>query len=118
MASNFLHEVVSDQFKALFMLGADDDAASVENVDAEVTLQDGTNWSATFMSMYEIQEIMERWSSSGENAGGEYFHCADLVIVREPGIPSMVRALNYALANGDPYSILTPLNPEPPIALT
>jgi hypothetical protein len=109
MASNPLHEVVSDQFKALFMLGADDDAAAVENVDAEVTLPDGSRWSATFMSIHEIQRIMERWRSSGENAAGEYFHCTDLVVVREAGIPAMVRALEYALVNGDPYSLLTPL---------
>jgi hypothetical protein len=109
MASNPLHEVVSDQFRALFMLGADDEAAAVENVDAEVTLPDGSRWSATFMSIHEIQKIMDRWRTSGENAAGQYFHCGDLVIVREAGIPAMVRALEYALANGDPYSILTPL---------
>jgi hypothetical protein len=52
---------------------------------------------------------MDRWRTSGENAAGQYFHCGDLVIVREAGIPAMVRALEYALANGDPYSLLTPL---------
>ena len=109
MASNPLHEVVSDQFRALFMLGADDEAAAVENVDAEITLRDGSRWSATFISIHEIQKIMDRWRTSGENAAGQYFHCGDLVIVREAGIPAMVRALEYALANSDPYSLLTPL---------
>jgi hypothetical protein len=109
MASNPLHEVVSDQFRALFMLGADDEPAGVGNVDAEVTLPDGSRWSATFMSIHEIRNIMDRWRTSGENAAGQYFHCGDLVIVREAGIPAMVRALEYTLANGDPYSLLTPL---------
>jgi hypothetical protein len=109
MASNPLHEVVSDQFKAVFMLGAGDDPAAVENVDAEVTLHDGSRWSATFMSVREIQRIMDRWRTSGENAAGQYFHCGDLVSVREAGIPAMVRVLEYALANGDLYSLLTPL---------
>jgi hypothetical protein len=110
MANNPLYEVVSDRFRVLFMLGADDDLSSIENVDAEVTLLDGTRWSATFMSMREIESIMERWRNSGENAGGEYFHCPDLVIVRDAGVPAMVRALEYALGNQDPYSILMPLH--------
>jgi hypothetical protein len=110
MVSNPIHEVVSDQFRALFMLDADDDAASVENIDTEVILPDGTRWSATFMSIHEIERIMERWRNSGENAGGEFFHCNDLVVVRATGIPAMARALEYALGNSDPYSILTPLH--------
>jgi hypothetical protein len=109
MASNPLHEVVTDQFRAVFMLGAEDEADSVENVDVEVSLSDGTRWSATFMTMREIQKIMDRWRSSGENLGGRYFHSGDLVIVREAGISAIVQAMESALASGDPYSILTPL---------
>lgn len=33
MASNPLHEVVTDQFRAVFMLGVEDEADSVENID-------------------------------------------------------------------------------------
>jgi hypothetical protein len=105
-----LHEVVSDQFRVIFMLGADDEVSSVENVDAEVILLDGTRWSATFLSIREIQRIMDRWRSTGECAGGAYFQCPDLVIIRDAGIPAMMRALEDALASGGPHSILTPLD--------
>ncbi|WP_345365414.1 hypothetical protein [Actinoallomurus liliacearum] len=101
--------MVTDQFRAVFMLGAEDEVDSVENVDVEVYLSDGTRWSATFMTMREIEKIMDRWRSSGENSGGRYFRSGDLVIVREAGISAMVQTMESALADGGPYSILTPL---------
>ena len=55
---------------AEFMLGAEDDPASVENVDAVVTLDDGTRWSATFLTLNEIARIMDGWTASGEGLGG------------------------------------------------
>ena len=45
MASSPFHVVETHQFRALFMLGADDDLETVENVDAELTLPDGSRWS-------------------------------------------------------------------------
>lgn len=109
MGNNPLYEVSRDQFEAVFMLGAADDVNFVENVDVQVTMKDGTRWSATFMSMREIQRVMDRWSVSGECAGDSYFQCPDLVIIRDPGVPAMVRVLEDALAEGDPRSILVPL---------
>jgi hypothetical protein len=105
-----LHEVVSDQFRVTFMLGADDEVSSVENVDAMVTLLDGTRWSATFMSLREIQRIMDRWRSTGECDGGAYFQCYDLVIIRDAGIPAMMRTLEHALSTGGPHTLLTRLD--------
>jgi hypothetical protein len=110
MDSSPLYEVVSDQFKAVFMLGAEDDPGTVENVDAEVTLTDGTRWSATFISINEIQGIMDRWLISGECASGGYFQCPDLVIIREPGIGAMVRVIEQVLAEDGPRGLLIPLD--------
>lgn len=103
------YEVETDRFRAVFILGAEDDADFVENIDVEVLLSNGTRWSATFMTVREIERIMDRWRSSGENSRGTYFHVSDLVVVRNAGIPAMVQVLESALANDDPYSILTPL---------
>jgi len=36
------------------MLGADNDKESVENVDAEIVLADGSRWSVTFLTLGEI----------------------------------------------------------------
>lgn len=92
------------------MLGEDDRAETVENVDAEIKLPDGTRWSVTFMTLREISRIMDRWSETGENQGGRYFQCPDLVIVREAGVSAMVGALEGILAMGGPDGILRRLD--------
>jgi hypothetical protein len=110
MASDSLHEVSFDQFKAIFMLGADDDPETVANVDVEVTLSDGTRWSATFMTLQEIGSVMERWTTTGENGAGAFFHSSDLVIVPEAGIRAMTRALESGLVEIGPFGFLSPID--------
>lgn len=91
------------------MLGAEDDPASAENADAEITMPDGTRWSATLLTLGEIGRIMERWRTSGGCHEGAYFRCPDLVVIRDPGISAMVEALDAALAGGPPEGIVVPL---------
>jgi hypothetical protein len=110
MANSPFHVVETRQFRALFMLGAGDDAETVENVDAELTLPDGSRWSATFMTLLEIERIMMHWSDTGENRGGIFFRCPDLVIVRSGGISGMVQALEAVFENGGPQGILEELS--------
>lgn len=109
MADDPFHEFLSERFKALFVLGVEDDPASVENVNAEITIPDGTRWSATFLTLAEIGRVMERWRLSSECLAGAYFRCPDLVAIRNPGISAMVEALDAALADGSPEDILMPL---------
>ena len=110
MANSPFHVVETHQFQALFMLGADDDMETVENVDAELTLPDGSRWSVTFMTLAEIGRIMMRWADTGENRGGSFFRCPDLVIVRLAGIPAMVQALEAMFESGGPQGVLEELN--------
>ncbi|MEU5263808.1 hypothetical protein [Amycolatopsis sp. NPDC021455] len=93
-------------FKALFMLGAEDDEMSVENVDAQLHLPDGTRWSATFMTPREIERIMNRWRTTGEEGGGAYFQCRDLVVVPSGGVTAMVSAFEAILDSGGPEGYL------------
>ncbi|MEU7058685.1 hypothetical protein [Streptomyces sp. NPDC046197] len=106
MGSNLFHVVRNPQFTALFMLGADDQAETVENVDAELRLPDGTRWSATFMTLGEISRVMNRWKETGENFGGSYFQCPDLVILPEGGVEAMVKSLHGIMAAGSPEGVL------------
>ena len=110
MASSPLYSVETPQFRALFMLGSGDLVETVENVDVEVTLPDGSRWSATLMTLLEIERVMTHWAESGENLGGAYFQCPDLLIVPTGGVPGMIRALEAVLANGSPQGILGDLN--------
>lgn len=107
------HIIHEPDFTALFMLGADDIAETVENVDAELTLGNGTRWSATFMTPEEISRIMDRWSRTGEYAGGAYFQCPDLVIVPRGGISTMLAALRAIVDTGGPEGRLGRLTEQP-----
>lgn len=95
-----------------FLLGVEDDAATVENVDAEVILGDGSRWSATFLSVAEIDRIMKRWQATGECLGGTYFHCPDLIVISRGGIETMAAALRDVLAAGDPGAALVRVDIE------
>jgi hypothetical protein len=87
--------------EAAFLLGAEDDPDTVEDIDVTVTLTDGSRWSASLMSLSQIARIMARWRVSGECLGGSYFQCQDLVIVEHAGIPAMTRLLNGLIATDD-----------------
>ncbi|MCM2421725.1 hypothetical protein [Streptomyces sp. RKAG293] len=104
-----LHAVTTPHFDVVFMLGGGDDPETVANVDAEVTLRDGSRWSATFLTMEEIARILERWSITGESLGGRYFHCPDLVIIRDPGVPAMVGVLREIFDKGELPLLLSKL---------
>jgi hypothetical protein len=94
MASNPLTEVRLKGAVAVFMLGAADDAGTVENVDVEVTLSDGSRWAATLLTLNEIRRLMERWKATGESLGGSYFHCADMVIIEQGGVAAAAEILS------------------------
>ncbi|NEB98667.1 hypothetical protein [Streptomyces anulatus] len=106
MASDPLYRVENQQFSALFMLGADDDKETVENVDAELTIPDGTRWSATFMTLRAIAQVMDRWKETGECSGGAYFQCPDLVIIPEGGLAAMLDSFKGIIASGGPEGVL------------
>jgi hypothetical protein len=86
--------------EVIFMLGADDDKESVENVDAEIVLADGSRWSVTFLTLDEIGRIMGRWAHSREFKSGAYFRVPDLVISRKPGIANMMAAVEDLIDHG------------------
>ncbi|MFJ3169790.1 hypothetical protein ACIPJK_03295 [Streptomyces roseus] len=93
MADHPFHVVETARFTITYILGLDDDPLTVENTDALVETPDGTRWSATLLTHREIARVMDRWATTGECADGSYFQVKDLVIVREPGVDSMTRAL-------------------------
>ncbi|MFD9062770.1 hypothetical protein ACFVZ3_14770 [Kitasatospora purpeofusca] len=110
MDSNPFPVVKRAQFEAVFMIGAGEHVEMVENVDAEIIASDGTRWSATFMTLSEVARVMDRWTGTGENKGGQYFQCPDLVIVRDGGISTMTLALEGIFETGGPGGILGDLN--------
>lgn len=52
-----------------------------DNVDVEVTLNDGEVFSATFFTLNNLRSLMEKYSRNGECANGLYIWAADMIIV-------------------------------------
>ncbi|MET7620164.1 hypothetical protein [Streptomyces sp. NPDC005408] len=103
-----LHTVRTPHFDAVFMLGGEDDAETVDNVDVLVTLRDGTRYSATFLTLEAIQRWMD---SEPEEYERLQFQCPDLVITRHAGVPAMMRILEMAYAADDLRSLLVEVGP-------
>jgi len=70
MTSDPLLRVEDQRFTAIFMLGAEDDEETVDDVDAELVLPGGTQWSATFMARRAIERVMTRWGRPGSALAG------------------------------------------------
>jgi hypothetical protein len=53
-----------------------------DNVDVEVTFQDGESFSAIFFTLQNIETLMKHYKKTGECADGLYFWASDMVIVQ------------------------------------
>ena len=54
-----------------------------DNIDVEITLEDGRVYSASFFTLKNIQEIMNKYKSTGECINGLYFMASDMIIIEE-----------------------------------
>ncbi|MEU6935014.1 hypothetical protein AB0A05_38730 [Streptomyces sp. NPDC046374] len=95
------YRVLTERFEALFLPSPDEVLDEVCNVDAEVHLPDGSQWSATIFTLAEVDRLMGKWEGTGEAAGVGCFWCSDGLIVRDPGIEGMVGVIAELLASGE-----------------
>lgn len=103
------HAVHLTSATALFM-GLDGPPGDVCNVDVEVIVGDGSRWSATFLTLDEVERLMTRWSETGEALGGRICYGDDLVLLREAGLPFMVDVLDALVESGDFRDVLKRLD--------
>lgn len=100
----------TEHFDASFVPKAGEPLDAVDNIDVEVTLRDGSRWSATIFTLAEVGAIMERWAASGEALGGRFFACSDGLIVRDAGIANMVEVLVGLYDRGELTQVLQRLD--------
>ncbi|WP_309484155.1 hypothetical protein [Streptomyces himalayensis] len=105
------YRVKRDEYEICFVPGAGEDLDEVCNVDMWVTFASGNRWSGTVLTLDEVRHLMDRWKNTGECLDGGYFYCYGL-IVREAGIPAMVRIVDDLVATGDYQGALRPLGRE------
>ncbi len=109
MEDSPFYRVSRDGYEICFVLGPGEDLDEVCNVDMWVTFADGQRWSGTVFTLDEARRLMDRWQDTGECLGGRYFYGWDDLIVRDPGIPAMVRVIDDLVATGAHISALRPL---------
>ena len=105
--------VEAEGFGARFALGSAEEVDAVENVDVFVRLADGSECTATVLTLAEVRRLMDRWSVSGEAQSGAYFWCWDGLIVRDAGVSAMARVLAGLVASGEVRQVLRSTAQEP-----
>lgn len=105
-----VYRVRTPSLEITFFIGGGEDPDEVENVDAEVRLADGSRWSATIVTLDQVDRLMASWVGTGEYGVGSHFWCSDGLIVREPGVGNMTRVLAWLHDEGELRSVLNRLD--------
>ncbi|MGW0967217.1 hypothetical protein [Streptomyces sp. NPDC002516] len=106
------YRVRREGYEICFVPGAGEDLAEVDDVDMWVILDDGDRWSGTVYTLDVVRRDMDRWRDTGECLDGSYFWVWDGLIVRDPGIPAMVRVIDHLVSTGEYRTTLRHVGPE------
>ncbi|MER7540098.1 hypothetical protein ABTX77_35760 [Streptomyces sp. NPDC097704] len=104
------YRVHTEQFEAAFLPNAGENLELVDNIDVFVNLKDDSRWSATVITLAQVETLMKRWAASGEALGGRYFWCPGGLIVRDAGIGNMTQVLAGLIETGEFTQILQRLD--------
>ncbi|MHC5909088.1 hypothetical protein ACVNF4_35265 [Streptomyces sp. S6] len=94
-----------------FTVGDGSTPETIDDGDVLIVGPGGEEWCANVMTQGRIQKIMDRWHGTGESLHGAYLWAEGLVVVREPGVDSMVRAVEDLY---DQYGTLDDILPRLP----
>jgi len=94
------HVFTDPAFVLRLLLDPDEPLERVCNVDAFLEIPGKGTWAATIFSLDEVRRLMDRWRTSGESANGAYFVGVDDIIVRDPGVDSILTAVRDLVAEG------------------
>ncbi|WP_416970747.1 hypothetical protein [Streptomyces sp. 4F14] len=96
-----------------FTLGVGEEPETLTDGDVLIEGPGGKRWFAVLQTMDLIREIMDRERAAGDSLGGAYFWTKGLVIVREPGMEGMIRAVEDLYDHyGDLDDILPVITPD------
>ncbi|MFE5091497.1 hypothetical protein ACFRCI_14055 [Streptomyces sp. NPDC056638] len=107
------YRVRTEHFEAALLPNSGEDLESVDNVDVFVDPKDGSRWSATIITLGQVEVIMARWADSAEALGGRCFWCSDGLIVRDPGISNMTQVLTGLIESDESRRSFTASTSDP-----
>jgi hypothetical protein len=112
MTADYLRVKEAPTHRTIIFCGVDGMNEQNDNVDVEVRLPDGRRFSATFFTLGNLRWLFEKNSRTGECAGGLYFNCPDMVVVRCMNEETIFRTIDHLMETGDYRWSLRPLEPE------
>jgi hypothetical protein len=74
---------------------------TADNVDVEVVFNSGEFYVATFFTLENIRELMEKNRRTGECLGGLYLWASDMIIVERLTLDAVSRTVADLLASGE-----------------
>lgn len=72
-----------------------------DNVDLEVTFEDGSRYAAIFCTLNNLRSLFAKNERTGECNGGLYLWASDMVIVKELTEESISETVADLIARGD-----------------
>ena len=78
-----------------------------DNVDVEVTFQNGESFSAVFFTLQNIETLMKHYKKTGECADGLYFWASDMVIVQHLSEKTICETIDNLLAEDEFESVFS-----------
>ncbi len=78
-----------------------------DNVDVEVTFQNGGSFSAVFFTLQNIETLMKHYKKTGECADGLYFWASDMVIVQHLSEKTICETIDKLLAEDEFESVFS-----------
>jgi hypothetical protein len=103
-------KVIKDDFIIEFLHEFEN--AENGNEDIIVTYKENT-YSGTLFTISNISKLMENYLLSGECAGGSYFYCPDMIIVKDLKRPTIIEAISNIIKEGEIDMALKVLTKSP-----
>jgi hypothetical protein len=72
-----------------------------DNVDVQVTFDDGSRYLATFFTFENVQRLVEKYTESGECMRGSYFWASDMILVRRLGRANISKVIADLISKGE-----------------
>jgi len=72
-----------------------------DNVDVEVTFDDGSRYMATFFTMENLHKLMEKNAHTGECMKGLYFWASDMIIIGTLTRENIAKIVAHLISEGE-----------------
>ncbi len=104
-------EVRRHGYEVMALTGVDGIDPENDNVDVEVTFEDGGRWGATFVTLENIRVTLDRWRTTGDSRHGLYYWTRCMIVAPRLTINVILDTVDDMLADDSFKLAFEPLEP-------